>query len=149
MYIVDVTTNSVMSWISGDADNPSSYKILWLPAERTNVAAFLHFFGEKAAERALRIANLVEPDHEVIAVETRQFLTNRVNGVYDKPEAPNPWGQNEYERAYAEGSQARSEGLKQADNPYQITNLKGIGWLNGWVDGWQDGAESSCAHASG
>lgn len=140
MYVIDLTTNSVMSWISSDEDSPLGRRILWLPADRTNAAAFLHFFGEAAVSRAMKIATLQEPEHSIIAVEVRQFLVDRANGVYDKPERRSQGGhylleQNDYDQAYSEGVVAGSAGRPQAANPYQITNLKGIGWLNGWVEG--------------
>ena len=131
-FILDLTTTQALAWADPPTP-PETNPTLYWTSIFTEIRDFLYLLNREAAAQALADVRRILPDHEIVTVTVSDFLTNRLQGAYREPTtSTQPTSDASYRQAYAEGVQARRDGVTGDQNPYSITDLRGIGWLNGW-----------------
>ena len=131
-FILDLTTAQALAWADPPEPPETNPKLYWTSIF-TEIRDFLYLLNREAAAQALADVKRILPDHEIVTVTVSDFLTNRLQGAYREPTtSTQPTSDASYRQAYAEGVQARRDGVTGDQNPYSITDLRGIGWLNGW-----------------
>jgi hypothetical protein len=134
-YLADLTTQQVLGWAEPPKPHSPYPTLIWEPLF-TRTHFFLHFLTPEPAQAALADAKAIEPTHDIQVVFVPDFMTNRSRGLYDHPSNYLATTQDDlYRQAFEEGTEAKHDNRPQSDNPYSITDLQGIGWLNGWLAG--------------
>ena len=130
-FILNLTTAEALAW-ADPPEPPETNPTLYWTSLFTEIRDFLYLLNREAAAQALADVKRILPDQEIVTVTVSDFLTNRLHGTYREATSAAPKSDSAYRQAYAEGVQARKDGVTGDQNPYPITDLRGIGWLNGW-----------------
>ena len=130
-FILDLTTAQALAW-ADPPEPPETNPTLYWTSLFTEIRDFLYLLNREAAAQALSDVKRILPDHEIVTVTVSDFLTNRQHGAYSEATSTASTSDSAYRQAFAEGVQARRDGVRGDQNPYPITDLCGIGWLNGW-----------------
>ena len=130
-FVLDLTTAQALAW-ADPPEPPETNPTLYWTSLFTEIRDFLYLLNREAAAQALADVKRILPDHEIVTVTVSDFLTNRLHGAYREAASAAPTSDADYRQAFAEGVQARRGGVTGDQNPYPITDLRGIGWLNGW-----------------
>jgi hypothetical protein len=131
-FILNLTTAEALAWADPPTP-PASEPTLYWTSLFDEIRDFLYLLNHEAATQAFADVKRILPDQEIVSVPVSAFLTIRASGGYRSPTSAVPASSDStYRQAYAEGAQARTGGVTGDQNPYPITDLRGIGWANGW-----------------
>jgi hypothetical protein len=127
-FILNLTTAEALAWADPPTP-PATEPTLYWTSLFDEIADFLYLLNHEAATQARSDVQRILPDQEIVSVPVSAFLTIRASGGYRSPTSSD----TNYRQAYAEGVQARMDGATGDQNPYPITDLRGIGWANGFA----------------